>query len=372
MAFIQTEGRLASSALAEERGVFPNYDKSIFYGEMPMRNATVTTIAPTGTLSIIAGCSSGIEPLFAVSFVRNVMEGTKMLDVNPYFEAEARSLGILTRDLLENIAERGSIRDIEELPEEMRQVYVTAHDITPSDHIRMQAAFQKYTDNAVSKTVNFPNHATLKDVEDVYMLAYKLGCKGVTVYRDGSREEQVLSRQTNKTVDEKPAELQKLTPKKRPELIKGSTRLMKTGCGNLYVTINEDPSGRPFEVFTNIGKAGGCASSQAEAIGRLLSLALRSGVEPEDIVKQLKGISCHQPSWNEGGRILSCSDGIAKALEKYHQYGRSEKGNGDSAKTHSEFRHFSHIGACPECGGAVEHEGGCAVCHDCGFTRCSG
>ena len=372
MAYIQTEGRLASSALAEERGVFPNYDKSIFYGEMPMRNATVTTIAPTGSLSIIAGCSSGIEPLFAVSFVRNVMEGTKMLEVNPYFEAEARSLGILTRDLLEDIAEKGSVSDIEELPEEMRRVYITAHDITPADHIRMQAAFQKYTDNAVSKTVNFPNQATIRDVEDAYILAYKLGCKGVTVYRDGSREEQVLSRQTDKTTETRPLETQRLTPKKRPELIKGSTRLMKTGCGNLYVTINEDPSGRPFEVFTNIGKAGGCASSQAEAIGRLLSLALRSGVEPEEIIKQLKGISCHQPSWNEGGKILSCSDGIAKALEKYHQYGRSGKGNGDSVKSHSEFRHFSHIGACPECGGAVEHEGGCAVCHDCGFTKCSG
>ncbi len=372
MAYIQTEGRLASSALAEERGVFPNYDNSIFYGEMPMRNATVTTIAPTGSLSIIAGCSSGIEPLFAVSFVRNVMEGTKMLEVNPYFEAEARSLGILTRDLLEDIAKKGSVSDIEELPEEMRRVYITAHDITPADHIRMQAAFQKYTDNAVSKTVNFPNQATIRDVEDAYILAYKLGCKGVTVYRDGSREEQVLSRQTDKTTETRPLETQRLTPKKRPELIKGSTRLMKTGCGNLYVTINEDPSGRPFEVFTNIGKAGGCASSQAEAIGRLLSLALRSGVEPEEIIKQLKGISCHQPSWNEGGKILSCSDGIAKALEKYHQYGRSGKGNGDSVKSHSEFRHFSHIGACPECGGAVEHEGGCAVCHDCGFTKCSG
>ncbi len=374
MAFIQTEGRLASSALAEERGVFPNYDKSIFYGEMPVRNATITTIAPTGSLSIIAGCSSGIEPLFAVSFVRNVLEGTKMIDVNPYFEAEARALGLLTRELLEDIAAKGSVADIEELPEETRQVYITAHDITPADHIKMQAAFQKYTDNAVSKTVNFANEATVKEVEDVYVLAYKLGCKGVTVYRDGSRDEQVLSKQTSKTHEQGSAEKtdQKLTPKKRPDLIKGSTRLMKTGCGNLYVTINEDSTGRPFEVFTNIGKAGGCASSQAEAIGRLLSLALRSGVESEEIVKQLKGISCHQPSWYEGGRILSCSDAIAKALEKYHYHGRTGKGNGGAKKESTEFRYFGHIGACPECGGAVEHEGGCAVCHNCGFTRCSG
>ncbi|HIJ60855.1 MAG TPA: vitamin B12-dependent ribonucleotide reductase [Nitrospirae bacterium] len=373
MSFIQTEGRLASCALAEERGTFPNYDKSIFFGEMLVRNATITTIAPTGSLSIIAGCSSGIEPLFAVSFVRNILEGTKLIDVNPYFEAEAKALGFFSRELSENIASKGSISTINEIPEEMRRVFVTAHDITPEDHIRMQAAFQKYTDNAVSKTVNFTNKATVKDVEDVYLLAYKLGCKGVTVYRDGSRDEQVLSTNNIKTKDKhslKQSE-QKILPKKRPELIKGSTRLMKTGCGNLYVTINEDQSGTPFEVFTNIGKAGGCASSQAEAIGRLLSLALRSGVECEEIVKQLKGISCHQHSWYAGGRILSCSDAIGKALEKYHSGKMDMGGNSESKNTHSELYRLGHIGACPECGGAVEHEGGCTVCHNCGFTRCS-
>lgn len=372
MSFIQTEGRLASCALAEERGSFPNYDKSIFFGEMPVRNATITTIAPTGSLSIIAGCSSGIEPLFAVSFVRNIMEGTKLIDVNPYFEAEAKALGFFSRELLEEIASKGTVESIKEIPEEMRRVFVTAHDITPEDHIRMQAAFQKYTDNAVSKTVNFPNKATIKDVEDVYLLAYKLGCKGVTVYRDGSREQQVLSTHSNKTKEKQEAKAneQKILPKRRPELIKGSTRLMKTGCGNLYVTINEDQSGKPFEVFTNIGKAGGCASSQAEAIGRLLSLALRSGVECEEIVKQLKGISCHQPSWYAGGRILSCSDAIGKSLEKYHSGKIEIGGNGESKKTHSDRNYLGHIGACPECGGAVEHEGGCAICHNCGFTRC--
>ncbi|MFQ3573074.1 MAG: vitamin B12-dependent ribonucleotide reductase [Thermodesulfovibrionales bacterium] len=374
MSFIQTEGRLASSELAEQRGVFPNYDKSIFSGEMPMRNATITTIAPTGTLSIIAGCSSGIEPLFAVSFVRNVLEGTKLIEVNPFFEEEMKALGLFNRELLERISQTGSVKDIPEIPDEIKRVFVTAHDITPFDHIKMQSAFQKYTDNAVSKTVNFPNSASVKDVEEVFLLAYKLGCKGVTVYRDGSREEQVISKKTVKTTDSQtaaePQKSKKLIPKKRPPVVTGGTRLMKTGCGNLYVTINEDENGRPFEVFTNIGKAGGCASSQAEAIGRLISLALRSGVDSEEIVKQLKGISCHQPTWYEGGRILSCSDAIAKALEKYPSIkGRHGKGNGDTDL--SEKHIITHIGACPECGGAVEHEGGCAVCHNCGFTRCS-
>ena len=365
MAFIQTEGRLASSALAEERKVFTNYEHSVYSGEMPVRNATVTTIAPTGSLSIIAGCSSGIEPLFAVSFVRNVMEGTKLIEVNPHFEKEAKEHNLWSRELMEMIAGTGSVAHFKEIPEEVREVFVTAHDITPIDHIKMQAAFQKYVDNAVSKTVNFPRSATAKDVEDVYMMAYRQGCKGVTVYRDGSREDQVL---TTKKVQEEanPKAGGKVIPKKRPAVIKGATRLLKTGCGNLYVTINEDESGKPFEVFTNIGKAGGCASSQAEAIGRLISLSLRSNIEPEEIVQQLKGISCHQPSWNEGGKVLSCSDAIAKAIEKYN-YPSSNGGKGNGTSRHHE---VMQIGACPECGGAVEHEGGCAICRNCGFTKC--
>ncbi|MCL4492416.1 MAG: vitamin B12-dependent ribonucleotide reductase [Nitrospirae bacterium] len=365
MAFIQTEGRLASSALAEERKVFTNYEHSVYNGEMPVRNATVTTIAPTGSLSIIAGCSSGIEPLFAVSFVRNVMEGTKLIEVNPHFEKEAKEHNLWSRELMEMIAGTGSVAHFKEIPEEVREVFVTAHDITPIDHIKMQAAFQKYVDNAVSKTVNFPRSATAKDVEDVYMMAYRQGCKGVTVYRDGSREDQVLT--TKKVQEEaKPETGGKVIPKKRPAVIKGATRLLKTGCGNLYVTINEDESGKPFEVFTNIGKAGGCASSQAEAIGRLISLSLRSNIEPEEIVQQLKGISCHQPSWNEGGKVLSCSDAIAKAIEKYN-YPSSNGGKGNGTSRHHE---VMQIGACPECGGAVEHEGGCAICRNCGFTKC--
>ncbi len=363
MGFIQREARSASSALAQERGLFPNFESSVYKGTMLLRNATVTTIAPTGTLSIIAGCSSGIEPLFAVSFVRNVMEGTKLIEVNPHFEKESRRIGLWSRELMEKIAETGSISEVSEFPEEMKRVFMTAHDITPIDHIRMQAAFQKQVDNAVSKTVNFPHSAATKDVEAVYLLAYKLGCKGVTVYRDGSREEQVLSsKKEDKATEEAEG---KVVPKKRPPLIKGSTRLMKTGCGNLYVTINEDENGRAFEVFTNIGKAGGCASSQAEAIGRLISLALRSSIEPEEIVKQLKGISCHEPSWYEGGRVLSCSDAIAKALEGYPSPSGVEKGNGKS-----KYHEVIQMGACPDCGGAVEHEGGCAVCRNCGFTKC--
>ena len=367
MGFIQAEGKKASSALAEERGVFENYEGSIYDGKLRVRNATVTTIAPTGTLSIISGCSSGIEPLFAVSYVRTVMEGTKLIEVNPHFEKVAKERGFWNRELMEKIAEKGTIKDFKEIPDDVKAVFVTAHDITPEEHIMMQAAFQKYIDNAVSKTVNFPHEATPKDVEDVYLLAYKLGCKGVTVYRDGSREEQVLTTGKSK---EKPqaadaAHSQKIIPRKRPEMIKGSTRLMKTGCGHLYITVNEDDKGHLFELFTSMGKAGGCASSQAEAIGRLISLALRSNIDPDEVVNQLKGISCHQPSWADGGKILSCSDAIAKAIEKHRTDGKKGNGNG-----HKDTSAIMLIGACPECGGAVEHESGCAVCHNCGFTKC--
>ncbi len=366
MGYIQREGKNASAALAEERGVFPNYEGSVYDKKMILRNATVTTIAPTGTLSIIASCSSGIEPLFAVSYVRNVMEGTKLLEVNPYFEKTAKERGFWSRDLMERIAEKGSLHDFPEIPEDVKKIFVTAHDISPIEHIAMQAAFQKHVDNAVSKTVNFSHSASPKDVEDAYMFAYKLNCKGVTVYRDGSREEQVLSTgKTKKEPESVRPEHMKIVPKSRPEVLSGKVRLMKTGCGNLYVTITEDEQGNLFELFTSMGKAGGCASSQAEAIGRLISLALRSNIEPQEIMNQLKGISCHQPSWAEGGRILSCSDAIAKALEKYLQKGKKGNGNGDNG--HGE---VMRIGQCPECGGAVEHEGGCAVCHCCGFTKC--
>jgi ribonucleoside-diphosphate reductase alpha chain len=265
----------------------------------------------------------------------------------------------------------------------VKRLFVTAHDITPEDHIRMQAAFQKHVDNAVSKTVNFPNHATEEDVRKVYLLAYELGCKGVTVYRDGSRQEQVLTKGKEslegKTQD-RPApadEPSVVFPRQRPQVVKGTTWAMKTGCGNLYVTVNEDEEGRPFEVFNHMGKAGGCAASQSEAIGRLVSLALRCNIAPEEIIKQLKGISCHQHVWAQGGKISSCADAIAKALEIAMTRKEGNGGNGHhSADVEGSGRKAMQvfqpplIGACPECGGAVEHEGGCIICRDCGFTKC--
>lgn len=385
MNFVLEEATRASCELAEKRGVFPNFEKSVYNTPTGsrLRNATLTTIAPTGTLSIIAGCSSGIEPIFAVSYVRTVMDKDALPETNPIFEHIAKERGFYSVELMKLIAQKGSIQEIPEIPEDVRKLFVTSHDISPEWHTRMQAAFQAYTNNAVSKTVNFPNKATEKDVRKVYMLAYKLGCKGVTIYRDGSREEQVLSVAKKKEKQDKIADSdRKISPKPRPTVTRGTTTKVSTGCGNLYVTINEDDSGLPFEIFMQMGKAGGCAMSQLEAIGRLLSLALRSGINVSSIIEQLRGIRCPSPSWEKGGRIFSCSDAIARVVEKQLIKAKSEDktppppktdlGPSDSGSsgTSGRVKLGNVVGVCPDCGGALRHEEGCMVCHSCGYSKC--
>jgi len=366
MEFIREEARNESERMADERGTFPNWAGSIFNGSegRRLRHATTTTIAPTGTISIIAGTSSGVEPLFAVAFTRHVLDGDELVEVNPLFEEIARERGFHTPELMKQIAAHGTLEGITEVPADVRSLFVTAHDIDPEWHIRIQAAFQRFTDNAVSKTVNFPNEATVEDVEHVYLLASELKCKGVTIFRDGCLDQQVL---TVGTGDKKKAGVEPVlrTPRERPSLVSGSTRAMITGCGKLYVTINTDQLG-PFELFAQMGKAGGCAASQAEALARLISLAFRSGVDPAAVVKQLRGISCHMPAWEKGGnKILSCADAIAKAVE------RAIRPDGEQLTIDFGEPPNGGAGACPECGGAMEPEGGCLVCRDCGYSQCT-
>jgi ribonucleoside-diphosphate reductase alpha chain len=371
MGFIDAEAKAASRKLAETRGSFPNFAGSIYDNPDggPIRNATVTTIAPTGTLSIIANCSSGIEPLFAVSYVRTVMDNDRLVEVNPMFEDIAIKRGFYSREIMSLIADHGSVRDIEEVPEDVRRVFVTAHDIAPVWHVRMQAAFQKHTDNAVSKTVNFSRDATCEDVREVYDLANSLGTKGVTIYRDGSKDNQVLttgkSGQGGAAGDQRHGEIE---PRPRPAVTVGRTEKIKTGCGNLYVTINADEQGL-CEVFTSMGKSGGCAASQSEALSRMISMSLRAGVDPEAVVRQLRGIRCPEPTRAHGGKVLSCADAVGIALEHFIAW--QETGEMPTAVVKNTDTLDNLAGACPECGSSLEHESGCAVCRACGFSKCA-
>lgn len=383
MGFITETGREASRELARTRGAFPLFGESIYKDGPELRNATVTTIAPTGTLSIIAGCSSGVEPVFAFVYIRNVMDGTEMMEVNPVLEEALKARGLYTPELMRKIAAQGSLAHIPEIPEDLRRVFVSAHDIRPVDHVRTQAAFQRHTDNAVSKTVNFQNSATRQEVSEVYRLAWREGCKGVTIYRDGSRYGQVLN--VGKVKKEGEAEQSaagesapipalpfgEIVPRPRPTVTYGSTEKMKIGCGSLYVTVNFDENGI-CEVFTSTGKGGGCPS-QSEATARLVSIALRSGIKAEELLSQLQGIRCPSTVRQAGMKCTSCPDAIAKVVRRAEQMRRTMAGGmnvppSPEAPSAAETR-FAKF--CPECGAALEHEGGCVSCRSCGYSKCN-
>ena len=467
MQFVDEEAKVESERLAQKRGPFPEWDKSIWgpdatcarntAGERirPMRrlrNCNVTTVAPTGTISIIAGCSSGIEPLFAVAFMRN-QAGVLMPDVNEEFVAIAKREGWHSEDLMRRIAEEGHIR-FDEVPARWQRVFTTANHIAPEWHVRMQAAFQDFNDSAISKTVNFANHATLEHVEEIYRLAYRLDCKGVTVYRDGSRDMQVLStgataqkvkeqattsgkaearadltegglaggraggrlegadlrgelaelraetERLREYVHELEAEnLQRRQKRSRPELLRGATRRLETPLGTLYVTITEDDRGQPFEVFMSLGKAGGALMADVEAMGRIISLALRSGIPMKEIHRQLRGISSDRTIGLGPNKVLSVPDAVGIAIERWMQekqgvqqellpsagvdpaimpgaepvlvqrVGRVPGDQGAEQMSLSSSREML-AGACPDCGSQLEYAEGCVKCHVCGFSEC--
>ncbi len=358
MGFISDQANEASAEVATERGVFPAFAGSIYEtdGKTRFRNASRTTIAPTGSLSILANCSSGIEPLFALTYVRHILDGEDFLEVNPYFEAEARARGFYSEQLMRSLAEGKRLTDMDGVPEDVKRIFVCAYDISPEWHVRMQAAFQRYTDSAVSKTVNFPRSATRDDVASVYLQAYEQHLKGITIYRDGSRSDQVLTTGAVKAV-EPPS----ITPRPRPKLTRGITERVNTGCGNMYVTINFDDKG-VCEAFATLGKAGGCAAAQLEAISRLVSNTLRCGLDLSAVVKNLRGIRCPSIAWEQGKAVMSCADAIAGVLEKYVADGATPGHHIESAGPGAQ---------CPDCGGSLIHQEGCSICTSCGYTKCS-
>jgi ribonucleoside-diphosphate reductase alpha chain len=463
MEFVDVEGKKESSRLAAERGPFPEWARSIWGPDdtcardengdriRPMqllRNCNVTTVAPTGTISIIAGCSSGLEPLFAVAFMRN-QAGVMMPDVNEDFVAIAKSEGWYSDSLMERIAKEGRV-DFPEVPERWQKVFVTANQIAPEWHIKMQAAFQEFCDSAISKTTNFAHTATVEDVRKIYELAYDMNCKGVTVYRDGSRDNQVLSTGATEkakavreggipaaneaaavaeraaladlksTIAEKDAEIEKLkkqlyeveaenlqrrAKRSRPDKLRGTTIRKETPLGVMFVNITEDEKGQPFEVFLTLGKAGGSAMADAEAMGRLVSLALRSGIPIMEIHRQLRGISSDRAVGLGPNKVLSVPDAIGIAIEEWHRdrvVGVQQElipsspaagGQADmiTSMTHQvpaalrptgnaaaeiELTYGLHhsaeafIGTCPDCGSQMEYAEGCVKCHVCGFSEC--
>lgn len=403
MRFIQDEADNASEKLAEERGVFPNWYGS-YYEEIDrkMRNATRTTIAPTGTISIIAGCSSGIEPLFALAYFRKVLDGEQLIEVDPYFEEVAKSRGFYSDELMREVVEHGGVRGVDDVPDDIKSTFVTSHEILPEWHLRQQAAWQRHTDNAVSKTVNFPNSATPEDVEDVYMLAYETGCKGVTIYRDGSKEWQVLNvgapKEDGGSDTSKVAaaggesilvvtEAAEILPRPVPDSEHGMTARrfrVPTPLGMMNVFVSE-LDGQPFEVFIVFGKAGSDTTAFAEAIGRLISLSLRCGIPLKLVVEQLKGIGGRASIGFGEKRVLSVPDALAKLLERHYIGGTNGNGNGNGHSAASEPTEGEATPAakdvqalpqgllevCPECQEyAYQFSEGCGKCHACGFSNC--
>ncbi|MGQ9584022.1 MAG: vitamin B12-dependent ribonucleotide reductase [Anaerolineae bacterium] len=366
MAFINRVGHDESARLAEVRGPFPNWQRSIYRDGPPLRNATVTTIAPTGSISILAGASSGIEPVFALAF-HHVVGERRLHIVNPVFQRVVEMMGLASDAVMAQVAETGSAQGILQLPPKVRQTFVTAHEVAPEWHVKMQAAFQRHTDNAVSKTVNLPHDATVEDVRRVYLLAHELGCLGITVYRDGCKEEQVLraGRQGEKVSIPR-------TIKPRPAVVRGVTHRIETPLGTAYITINENGAGEPFEVFANVGKAGSDTAAVAEALGRLISLCLRlpSPLSPrerlEEIVVQLSGIGGGRPLGFGPQRVRSLPDALAQVLAQH--LGMAERAPAPEQMPLP----LDRVGdLCPECGEAtLVYAEGCRKCYSCGYSEC--
>jgi len=380
MAFVKDKSHDQSAKLAEERGTFPNWKESIYGTVRPMRNSTVTTIAPTGTISMIAGCSSGIEPIFALAFQHRVKQpdGERVLTfVNDTFEEIARELGFYSDALKEEIARRGTVHGIPGVPEWAQHVFKTAHEVGFEWHVKHQAAFQKHTDNGVSKTINLPNEASEDDVANAYRTAWDLGCLGITVFRDGCKGEQVLNVGVGAKKDAAPAAaIGGAVIKPRPHSLTGSTYRMETPIGTAFITVNETNDGEPFEVFVQVGKGGSDTMAVAEALGRLISLTLRlpsplsTRRRLEEVISQLARIGGGGPIGFGPQKVLSLPDALARTLAEHIGQVKSPA-NGGSLPVVASDKPKRVGDLCRECGQATfVYEEGCKKCLSCGFNEC--
>lgn len=414
MGIIQEESHKTSRDLAKEKGEFPNWKKSVFSKgkkKIKMRNAALTTVAPTGSIAMMFDCSSGLEPNFALAFIKQDKDGEFYQYLNSHFEDALNKKGFSEEEkdvIKQEVVAKGTIQHLAELPKDLRDTFVVAMDISGPDHITMQSAFQKHVDNSISKTINLPNEATLEDVKQSYIDAWKMKCKSCTVYRDGSRTIQILNvgkdeseivkttedptKGKTETVEREEVTLEvtrsvdmTLQERERPEVLSGKTYRVRTGYGKLFITINSDESNRPFEVFATLGKSGGYFQEQTEAICRLISLALRSNINARYIVDHLKGIRGPMVTMTAKGTILSLPDAIAKILEEHINGGEGLDFDGevvmatveDELKIVNEVKSstrdvadYGYMPECPECGGQIVMSEGCIECKGCGFSRC--
>ncbi len=420
MAFFKKESDNESRDLAIERGPFPKWDGSEMEknGEDPYRNACRLTVAPTGTISMIAGASSGIEPIFSLAYRKhNILEGETLFYVDKNFENMCRLKNIYSDELMEYLSDGGSLLNRDDVPQSIKDLFHTAGDISPTYHVLMQSAFQESTDAGISKTINFPNEATLEDVENAYMLAWETKCKGITVYRSGSREVEVLTSGHDASNDKTREDLNSnnnnenmeeflpqssingyITPMDRPQELLGITSRVRTGRGNLYVTVNM-AGNKPFEIFTTHGKAGGNDAAMAEAVSRVASLCLRAGLDPKEVISQLRGIT-DLPAWDEGTLVRSVPDALATVLDKVISdetkglfneatqksiFSVEEKNINDSEELQSSMLNVketekvsvtvpsnnSALPNCPDCEvGTLAFEEGCQKCYSCGYSKC--
>jgi len=410
MGFINKEAYLMSQALAKEKGKFANYKKSIFGKKKAqhasaqkwgmgkkMRNAALTTVAPTGSISMMFDASSGIEPNFALAYIKQDKDGQQYHYFNQHFKKALNHYKFSAKEqdkILKEVIEKGTIQHLEDLPKAFRDTFVVAMDIPGLDHMKMQAVFQRNVDNSISKTVNFPNEATREEIADTFVQAWKMGCKACTVYRDGSRVIQILNVGSGDNIiapTEAPGNsikalsltAQQDKPRPRPEVMSGNTYRIKTGYGNLYVTVNNDEQGKPFEVFATIGKSGGFFQEQSEAICKLISISLRAGVAADEIVGHLKGIRGPMPVFTDKGTILSLPDALGKILEQHvtatgevqEVISRPEKQEvlpfAGTSEQKMEMADFGFMPGCPDCGAQLLMQEGCISCKSCGFSRCS-
>jgi ribonucleoside-diphosphate reductase alpha chain len=414
MGFVNEAAYKASQELAEEKGLFPNYEKSIFAKDevshstaqehgmgKKMRNAALTTVAPTGSISMMMDTSSGVEPNFALAYVKQDKDGQQYPYINKHFEKALNALelsAVQQQEIMDEVTVKGSIQELDWLSQEIKDTFVVAMDISGRAHMEMQAAFQRHVDNSISKTINFPNSATKEEVAESFVSAWKLGCKSATVYRDGSRTIQILnigSAENIVSTTEVPEDAkvqeqsskqeagsrERVIPRKRPEVMSGKTYRIKTGYGTLYVTVNDDEEGVPFEIFATIGKSGGFFQEQSEAICRLASLALRSNIRIEEVVRKLKGIRGPMPIFTEKGTILSLPDAIGGILEEHATAMKIVEDLIDKPdrqevfafvkEENSSVADFGFMPGCPECGAQLVMAEGCISCKQCGFNRCS-